>query len=122
VDRRRYTTVRWRIYYGDGTTASDGAGDLYTVRSTNVQAIVQADDDVGRYVLHSADFYWWDRDAGQWFQSDQFGLWDYLSRPGPAKVLFGRSLANVQFKDLLDIALTDPDFPPKSGRRPGEPG
>jgi hypothetical protein len=109
----------WRIYYGDGSTVDDTA-DPWLVPGVNVQAIVQADPDVGRYVLHHQDFYWWMPDDGQWHQGDHFGLWDYLARPGPRKVVFGRSLDNVSYKALLAEAVNDPDFPPKSALRAGE--
>jgi hypothetical protein len=109
----------WRIYYGDGSTVSDDV-DPFTVPGVDVQAIVQRDADVGRYVLHHMDFYWWVEADRQWHQGDVFGLWDYLARPGPKKVVFGRSLDNQSYKALLTVAVNDPDFPVKSALLPGE--
>lgn len=109
--------MHWRVYYGDGSTADD-AVDPFLVPGLDVQAIVQADPDVGRYVLHHKDFYWWV--GGQWHQGDHFGLWDYLQRPGPKKVVFGRSLDNLSYKAVLSRAMSDPGFAAKSGLRPGE--
>ena len=108
----------WRIYYGDGSTL-DGV-DPFSVPGLDVQAIVQADPDVGRYVLHHCDFYWWVLEDQQWHQGDHFGLWDYLQRPGPKKVVFGRSLDNLAYKAILARAQSDPGFPVKSASRPGE--
>jgi hypothetical protein len=101
--------VEWRIYYGDGTTLdSSEVQDLYQVPGLNVQAIAQVDGHIGRYVLHHMDFYWWVE--GQWHQGDHFGLWDYLQRPGPKKVIFGRSLDNVSYQKIVNRALYDEDF------------
>lgn len=110
--------LTWRIYYGDGSTID--SVDPFSVPGLDVQAIVQADEDVGRYVLHHRDFYWWEPGDQQWNQSDHFGLWDYLQRPGPRKVVFGRSLDNRTYKVILERALHDPDFSPKSASRVGE--
>lgn len=109
----------WRVFYGDGSTVDDRA-DPFEVPGVDVQAIVQADDDVGRFVLHGHDFHWWEPDCQQWFGGDHFGLWDYLSRPGPRKVVFARSLPNTAYKAILARALADPDFAPKSASRPRE--
>lgn len=110
--------MNWRVYFGDGSTVADV--DPWTVPGLDVQAIVQADEDVGRYVLHGHDFYWWEPEEGQWFGGDHFGLWDYLARPGPRKVVFARSLSNVAYKAILSRALSDPGFPVKSARLVGE--
>lgn len=107
--------LNFRIYYGDGSTV-DSDVDPFLVPGLNVQAIVQADQDCGRYVLHHCDFYWWENE--QWYQSDHFGLWDYLQRPGPKKVIFGRSLDNVAYKTILTHALNDEGFAPQSAVRP----
>jgi hypothetical protein len=113
--------LTWRIYYGDGSTLSNEDVDPYAVPGLDVQAIVQADPDVGRYVLSHQDFYWWVEADRQWHQGDHFGLWDFLQRPGPKKVVFGRSLDNVSYKTILARAMHDDDgFAPKSGTKPGE--
>lgn len=110
--------MKWRIYYGDGSTVDDTELNPFDVPGLNVQAIVQADEDVGRYVLHRMDFYWWVPEDNEWNQSDQFGLWDYLQRPGPKKVVFGRSLNNIDYKRILALAIKDKDFNPVSGEMP----
>jgi hypothetical protein len=112
--------LTWRVYYGDGSTLSNEDVDPYAVPGLDVQAIVQADPDVGRYVLHHMDFYWWVAQDGQWHQGDHFGLWDYLARPGPKKVVFGRSLDNLSYKAILARAVADGGFPVKSALRAGE--
>lgn len=111
--------MKWRIYYSGNFTIDDSVNP-YDVPGLDVQAIVQEDPDVGRYVLHHCDYYWWMPEDEQWHQGDHFGLWDYLQRPGPKKVIFGRSLDNRSYKAILERALYDSDFPAKSASRAGE--
>ena len=41
--------AKWKIFYGDGATFSSDDGDIKDAPATNVQIIVQAHDDTGRY-------------------------------------------------------------------------
>jgi hypothetical protein len=109
--------ITWRIYYSDREVDNTQA-DPYEVPGLDVQAIVQSDPDVGRYVLHHMDYYWWVPADQQWHQGDHFGLWDYLQRPGAKKVIFGRSLDNIAYKKVLTRAVHDPDFVPMSSEMP----
>ena len=111
---------RWKIYYGDGTTYSNEDGLLEDAPGINVQVIAQADATVGRRLLDSDDFYWWSDD--RWDCGDIFGLWDYLTRPGFKKVLFGRNLHDGDFWKILARARVDPDLPAKSASHPDETG
>lgn len=104
--------LRWRIYYGDGGTYDNLSGPAEDAPGQNVQVIVLADEQVGRSMWHSKDFYWYD--DGLWVAGDDFGLWDYLTLPGWKKVLFGRTLTKTEFKHVLEIAMADPDFQTKS--------
>lgn len=113
----------WRIYYDDGSTYSSEDGCAENAPAFGVQAIVQRDFDdeihnVGRYVLSSPmvdgnDYYWFER--GAWYGGEIFGLWDYLSRLGPRKVIFGRVVEKGRFREIRDRAMADPDFPRYSG-------
>ena len=107
----------WRIYYGDGATFSDADGPPSDAPALDVQAIVFRDEtpgaaNVGRFVLQGFDFYW--HDEGEWFGGELFGLFDYLQRPGAKAVKFGRTRPNRAFADVLERAVSDPDFPAKS--------
>jgi len=104
--------LAWRVYYGDLTVYDPTLGLVQDTPAVNVQAIAVADPVVGRFIWSQRDFYWWEQ--GQWFGGDIFGLWDYLTRPGWRKVLFGRSLRRVDFDRVMQAALTDPDLPAKS--------
>jgi hypothetical protein len=108
--------MKWRVYYGDGSTFSNEDGDPSEAPALNVQIIIVRDDDphsqLGRYAVHKFDFYWWD--DPDWFGGELFGLFDYLSRPGHKRVLFGRTVGNADFQAIVDRALADPDFIRKS--------
>lgn len=106
-------TVEWRIYYGDGSTYDNLSGPVEDAPSRDVQVIVLADELVGRSMWHSKDYYWYDN--GLWVAGDDFGLWDYLSRPGWKKVLFGRTLTKPEFLMVLEKAQADTGFLTKSG-------
>jgi hypothetical protein len=111
--------VSYRIYYGDGTTYD---GPVEDALALNVQAIVQADPNphgTGRYVIHGGgqrpnrvpiDYYWWDGEQNIWAGGDLCGLFDYLGRPGWKKVLFGRSIADATYQQIIVAAGEDPDF------------
>jgi hypothetical protein len=102
----------WRVYYGDGSTWSDEDGDPSQAPALNVQAVAVADPTVGRFIYSQRDFYWYD--DNQWYGADHFGLWDYLSRPGWKRVLFGRSLPRAEFEAVMKRAIEDPGLPDKS--------
>jgi hypothetical protein len=114
--------VRWRIYYGDGSTFDSGQGEPADAPSLNVQAIVQRDPSphgVGRFVIHGGgqrpnrvplDYYCWDAERGIWLGCDLFGLWDYLSRPGWKRVLFGRTITDDAYQKIITTAGYDKDF------------
>lgn len=114
--------MNWRIYYGDGSTYSDEDGPVEGAPSLNVQAIVQRDPSIhgtGRFVLHGGgqrpnrvpvDYYCWDREQGIWLGTDLFGLFDYLQRPGWKRVLFGRTLNDGAYQEIIYKAGEDPDF------------
>jgi hypothetical protein len=106
--------VTHRIYYDDGTT-HDGLEDA---PGLGVIVVAQADEDVGKELLHRKDFYYYERD--RWFGCDIFGLLDYLQRPGMKKVLQGRNTEHRNYHALYERARTDPDLPYKTARLTGE--
>ena len=105
--------LRFRIYYGDGSTY-DGETDedAFFAPATDVQVILQEDSDspVGWKIVHGKDLrghYCW-RD-GVWYLTDQSGYEDYLMCiPGPKKVLFGRSMRyTADFVAIVQRAKAD---------------
>lgn len=105
--------LKWKIFYGDGSTATDQEYEPENVPKRNVQVVVMEDLDHGRYIDRGNDFYLW-RDWGAWYSSDIYGLWDYLEQPGAKIVLFGRSLPNKEFKRLQTMAIDDDYLPEKT--------
>jgi len=112
--------VPWRVYYDNGNTHD---GDPWLAPSWGVLCIVEADPEHGKRIVQGRDFYVWD-DKGDgywhWWEADQYGLIDYLARPGPRKVLFGRMVPNSIWQRVFDRAYNDPDFPPKAAWGPYE--
>lgn len=102
--------MRWKIFYGDGSTFSSGDGTPDDAPALNVQCIVQVDEEVGRYILSRRDYYWYEGDT--WYGGDIFGLFDFLIRRSLVK--FGRMIGDEEFKGFLRIAAEDSDFPRKS--------
>lgn len=102
----------WRIWYGDGSTYSDDDGPLDAAPATNVVCVTYHTDDPkhahGHMIVHKFDFYWWDEP--DWYGGELFGLFDYLCRPGPKKVVFGRTLPDEQFTQILMRAIDGREF------------
>lgn len=107
--------IRWKVYYGDFSTFSNLNGDIYSVPSVNVQAICVKDNKVGRMILSRKDFYSID-EMENFSGFDLFGLFDYLSQNGPKKILFGRTIPNEKFDEIIKLAINDSDFPIKSAK------
>lgn len=104
--------MRWKIFYGDGTSVTDEDCEPENVPKRDVQAITVEDKDRGRRVEYSTDFYIW-TDHG-WRGCDQFGFFDYLISPGSKVVLFGRSLSDAEYNKVLHTATHDDYLPAKS--------
>lgn len=97
--------VPWRIFYGDGSEYDDAANP-WAAPALDVQVIRIRAPNPG--MTFGQPFYWYD--MGLWYGGDHFGLWDYLQRLGPKKVIFGRTVPNEVFQRCKDRATRDPDF------------
>jgi len=109
--------MEWKVYFGDGSTYSDEDGPIEEIPKRDCQVIAKKDEETGFYVLSGRDYYWYDE---EWYHGDKFGLYDYLIRPGFKLVLFGRTLSNQEFSDILQRARDDPDLPNKSAYKRSE--
>lgn len=100
--------MNWIIHYGDGSRYTDEDGDVFDAPALNVQAIsCRTDDPIsakGFYTVFRFDYYWWE--PPDWFGGEIFGLFDYLSRPGEKKVVFGRTIGNAEHQAIIDAACT----------------
>lgn len=106
--------LRWKVFYGDGSTFSSADGEAQDAPPLDVQAIAQMDPEVGRHVIlgprFGKDYYYYE--DGEWYAADIFGLFDYLMRSGLVK--FGRTISNKDFNSIVKRATDDPDFSPKA--------
>lgn len=96
----------WKIYYGDGSTYS---GSLEEAPTRDVQAIVQPCKKTGWALQHTTDYYVWRDDLNEWRGTDINGLWDYLTRNGMKKVLFGRTLLDEEYTAIFRQAKAERD-------------
>lgn len=93
--------LKWKIYYGDGSTYE---GKPENAPTKDVQVII-AQENGEWYLAHKKDYYWWENDT--WYEGDIFGLWDYMTRPGWKKVLFGRTLKTDRYDQILKRAIKE---------------
>lgn len=110
--------IHWKIYYVGGATFSSNDGEPWQAPRLGVLAIVSFEPDNGREILARKEFYWWD--GSHWFGGDNFGLWDHLIRADRQCALAGRYVANAAYVEVIQYAINDPDFPPKTADNPGE--
>jgi hypothetical protein len=106
--------LRWRIYYDDGTTFDNLDGRFEDAPADGVLGVVVRDADIGRQVLHGADYYYLaDDDEQTVAYSDDLG--PFLRQWG--RVKFGRWVGNTKYSKVVQAMITDPDFPPKSAKK-----
>ena len=112
--------MRWRIYYDTGSTFSDTDGSPYDAPALGVLVIACEDESVGRVLVYGQSYYfWWDEHA-RWWGGNLFGMFDYLQRPGPRRVLFGREVPNPAWNGAIKLATDDLYLPPKTAIHPFE--
>lgn len=114
--------AKFKIWYGDGSTYTDQDGRPEDAPKVNVQFIAVEDDMHGMGLCRNSDFYVWDFYDGMWgWQGvDRWGFQDYMEQPGLKLVLFGRTLGNVEYSEMLSKALHDDYLPQKTAYMPGE--
>ena len=106
--------MRWRIYYGDGTTFSSEDGLPFDAPTSNVQAILQSDINgpkgwiLIRTELTGEGYYCWRDDGYGWDNHDQSGFFDYLfNYRGPKMVIFGRTIPTEEYRAIVSRAITE---------------
>ena len=105
----------WKIWYDNGVVYSGNPEDAPGV---GVLVIVQEDDRHGWECLEGKEyFYWEDKGKGaKWWAADREGFFDYMfNRPGKKVALLGRFVEDDDFDRIHQEAMTDPDFPKKTG-------
>jgi len=102
----------WRIYYGDGSVFTSDDGLPYAAPRQDVQVIVQGKD--GSYeIVHGKDEFYWEPSTGGWHGTDQFGAFDHLIRSKRQCLLFGRMMADSEWRTLF--ARIKEELGPRSG-------
>jgi len=100
----------FKVYYSDGSThASD---DPYTTPVPEVVAIVQIDKLHGRRVVAGDDYYIWNETS--WYGTDLIGMFQYMMKDGPRRVLYGVMVHEEQWQDIMRLANEDSDFPKRT--------
>ena len=99
----KQTDFEWVVYYGNGSTYSSLDGSVWDTPPLDVQVIVLMNPWQTQAKEH---FYVWDErgEGNRWYGCNEFGLWDYLMRPGKKKVIFGRTIARAEFGRILKRA------------------
>ena len=113
--------LTWRIYYADGSTFSSDDGTPHEAPGLGALIIVQCDKATGRMIMQGWDFFYWVPSENQWWGSDMLGVLDRLThRLEVEALLWGRMVSRIEWGNTMKGAKDDPDFPIKSGTRPGE--
>jgi hypothetical protein len=115
--------TRWWIVYGDRSLYSDESGSAWDAPGRDVQVVVASSLEHGIEVwrpFRETNYYVYLPEADTWRGVDLFGLWDYLAEPGKKKVLFGRTMLDKEWHELVRWVDEHPDLPLKTGWRPGE--
>ena len=105
--------IDWRIFYSDRTVFDSSMGEPEDAPPHGIIAVVQADRDCGRFVLNGWDWYYFD--GTEWWGADLLGLLDRLMHNLPTRgVKQGRMASTDVWQEMMDRAVTDPDFPKKT--------
>lgn len=99
----------WAIFYADGTIVNDQECEPSLVPKTGVVAIAHMTPD-GKRIQRGREFYWFTDDPDySIYGGDLFGLWEKLTKSGSHIVLFGRSIPDSTFRDIV-LAATQYKF------------
>lgn len=107
--------LKWRIYYDNGSTFSNTDGDFKDAPSDGVLGVVEKDEDVGRCVYWSKEFYFILPDGTLGFSDD---LGPFLRGLGIIK--FGRWTGKKPWAEAIKKMAEDQDFPAKNSKFPWE--
>jgi hypothetical protein len=112
--------LKWRVYYDDDSTFDSSQGSPADAPAWGVVACNTLDPKEGRTFQSASDFYVYEPDCG-WVGVDLIGLLDRLGNRVPIEsVCFGRTVPSDTYERIYTVAVKDPDFPLKSGKRIGE--
>lgn len=112
--------MKWRLYYGDGSTYS-GESDEDAYNAPTISAVIlkqECDNPRGYSLRHGCVFFCWERiqlsdgtilAEGRWGgKNDLFGLSHYYhTHQGPQKVLVGIEIHDQTYHDMSKMADND---------------
>ena len=90
----------WRVYYERDTFTSE-QGTPFDAPRQGVQIVVQGKDS-DYEIVHGRDYFYWEPERGGWHCSDIFGAFDHLVRTPRQCLLFGRMMADSEWRDLFE--------------------
>jgi len=88
-------------------------GDPFDTPAMGVLVIVEESKEHGRRLVTNGDYYVWD--GARWWPTDMPGLFQYLNKPGPRRVLLGVMVDMDEWNKVMWAATNDPEFPAKTG-------
>lgn len=112
--------MKWRIYYADGSTYSDADGDPFDAPALGALVVACEDATVGRILVYGHSFYFWYPEHERWWAGNLLGLVNYLTKPGPRRVLIGEEVPNPKWDAAIERASADDYLPPKTAFHPAE--
>lgn len=113
--------VEWIIWYADGTTFSSDEGGPEQAPKEGVIVVGVRDQQVGRRLLHSGDYFCWQHDNlgaqnSEWVVHNSDGLKYYLSRPFEVGIyIIGYNLTGLKWQMIYADAMGDKRLPDKTG-------
>lgn len=107
--------VTFQVYYRDGSTYS---GDPFLTPTLEAVLVVEKDAEHGRRYVSGFDYLVWE--DGRWYGVDQIGMFQYMVRLGPRRVLFGVMMPNEDWNKLVWRARQNTLFPEKTASGPFE--
>jgi hypothetical protein len=116
------TSLKWRIYYGNGEVFSNLDGEAHDAPRVDVQVIVQKDASMGWELISESDLYYYEEKRRGFYACNPTGstLWDHLMRAKYPLVLMGRMITEDEYREIVQRVLKELPTPKTSWRR-GEP-
>lgn len=99
--------MKFKIYYGDGSTYEGEDFDIFDAPPIDVQAIAQ-DGPGNWHVVSHCHFYVWDA-VMNFCGVDDAGYWQYMFKPQLHIVLFGQTIHTPVFQTIFQEALAFAD-------------
>ena len=95
----------WAVFYANGMVLTHEDKEPQYLPKTGVVAIAHQTPN-GKRVQRGKDYYWLTDDPDYtWYGGDSYGLWERLTQSGSHVVLFGRSIPDADFAEIVGQAV-----------------